>query len=62
MGILRLSDSSMLEVSRVLGATAVCSGFVNGVTSLNDGMAGAGFIAGWIFSAGGGDVCDFTGG
>jgi hypothetical protein len=61
LGILRFKDSSMLEVSRVLGGTVVGSVFVNGVTSLKDGMAGAGFTAGWIVSAGGGGVCDFTG-
>jgi hypothetical protein len=53
LGILRLSDSSMLEFSRVLGDTELGSGFVNGVTSLKDGRSGAGFTDGWIVAAGG---------
>jgi hypothetical protein len=58
LGILRLSDSSMLEFSRVLGGSELGSGFVNGVTSLKDGMAGAGFTDGWIVAAGGGEEGD----
>lgn len=54
LGILRFSVSSMLERSRVLGGIGACSDLVNGVTSLNDGIAGAGFIVGWIVSTGGG--------
>ena len=59
LGIVRLSDSSMLELSRVLCGTEFGSGFVKGVTSLKDGMVGAGFTDGWMVGAGGG--CDFTG-
>lgn len=55
LGILRLSDSSMLELSRVLGGTELGSGFVNGVTSLNDGMVGAGLDDCWIVAGGGGE-------
>jgi len=63
LGILRFSASSMLELSRVFGGIGACSDLVNGVTSLNDGIAGGGLIVGWIVSTGGGagEDGDFTG-
>ena len=61
LGIVRLSDSSMLELSRVLCGTEFGSGFVNGVTSLKDGMVGAGFTDGWIGGVAGGEGCNFIG-
>ena len=39
-----------MAVSGVFVGIVVCSGLVKGVTSLNDGRAGAGFISDWIFS------------
>ncbi len=44
-GRLRFRDSSILEFCRVLGDVLAGRGFLNGVTSLNDGRAGAGFTA-----------------
>jgi len=46
LGRLLLSDSSILGDGRVVGGGGVCSDFLNGVTSLNDGTTGAGFTAG----------------
>ena len=46
LGRLFWSDSSILEDGRVFGGGVVCWNFLNGVTLLNDGTAGAGFIAG----------------
>ena len=51
----------MLELSRVLWGTEFGSAFVKGVTSLKDGMVGAGFTDGWMVGAGGGEGCDFIG-
>ena len=45
-GRLRCRDSSILEFGRVLGDVLDGLGFLNGVTSLNDGTAGAGFTIG----------------
>lgn len=62
VGEWRLSDSSMLEVSCACGGTTVGSDFVNGVTSLKEGGAGAGFTVCLIFSVGRGGVCGFRDG
>ena len=45
-GRLRFRDSSILEFCRVLGDVLAGRGFLNGVTSLNDGRAGMGITAG----------------
>jgi hypothetical protein len=61
LGILRLSDSSILELSRDLCGAEFDSGLVKGVTSLKDGMVGAGFTDGWMVGVEGGEGCDFIG-
>ena len=45
-GRLRFRDSSILEFCRLLGDVLAGRGFLNGVTSLNDGTTGRGFTAG----------------
>ncbi|UCH90425.1 MAG: hypothetical protein JSU60_04725, partial [Nitrospirota bacterium] len=42
-GMLRFRDSSILGFGRLFGEVLAGRGFWNGVTSLNDGTAGAGF-------------------
>ena len=45
-GRLRFRDSSILEFCRLLGDVLAGRGFLNGVTSLNDGTTGKGFTVG----------------
>jgi len=51
-GRLRFSDSSILVAGRVLSGVVLGRDFLNGATSLNDGIAGAGFTAGRTFGVG----------
>ena len=51
-GRLRFSASSRLGAGRVLSGVVLGKDFLNGVTSLNDGIAGAGFTAGRTFGVG----------
>ena len=53
-GIWRFSVDSRFDGSWVLGEVVTFSGFVNGVTLLNDGIVGAGLTAGRTFSTGAG--------
>lgn len=51
-GRLRFSDSSIVVAGRVLSGIALGCDFLNGVTSLNDGITGAGFTADLTFGVG----------